>query len=90
MQIHTFGYTTTPIDIVFDKVYDIHLLGAKLFDHNGRNNKIKESIIKYIIEKKPKVLGIQCQYGKHRSMEMATDIYYYFICLGWKVMLIQH
>jgi hypothetical protein len=74
LTIYTFGYENMPTDIKFDKVFDLHKLGVTLFDHSGHNERIKQTIIRYIDKYKPTLLGIQCQHGLHRSVEMASDI----------------
>jgi hypothetical protein len=74
LTIYTFGYENMPTDIKFDKVFDLHKLGVTQLDHSGHNERIKQMIIQYINKYKLTQLGIQCQHGLYRSVEMASDI----------------
>jgi hypothetical protein len=81
-EFYTFGEHVDPSTLKLDIHHNIHQEGATLLDHNGKNKQIRECIQReiesYLTRQAVVRVGIQCQHGLHRSVEMTQDLLIYF------------
>lgn len=77
LELYAFGMTGS-IPPNLDKIYNIHLMGVRLFDHNGHTQRVKLQLYKFITKLlTPDTtvrIGIQCQHGKDRSVAMMGEL----------------